>query len=375
MCVNLISMFNFLKKTNLGFWGDLKRPIIVIAPMADVTDVAFRQMFAKYGKPDVMWTEFVSADGLIKAPFEMKSKIQNSKSETNSKLQIRNSKKEISPQEIMWRDLLYFENERPIVAQLFSANPEMMEQAAYLISKAGYDGIDINMGCPEKNIVKQGCGSAMIKNPKQAVKIIRSAKKGIKRAKKETGREIPLSVKTRLGFNQDLMEEWITVLLKENLAAIILHARTKKDMSKVPARWGRVKDAVKLRDSLGKSTLIIGNGDVKSLKDAEDKVRETNCDGVMIGRGVFGNPWFFNKSLDSGLRVDLKNKLESMIEHTKLFEKYLSHKNFNIMKKHYKAYVNGFKGAKELREMLMSTNNSYEVKNIVKTWISDNLVK
>jgi nifR3 family TIM-barrel protein len=340
------------KKINLGFWEKLKKPIMVIAPMADVTDVAFRQMFAKYGKPDVMWTEFVSCDGLVMAPHHL----------------VRGKHpKKISPQEILWRDLKYFENERPIVAQIFSSNFKMMKQAAYLVTKAGFDGIDINMGCPAKAIQKQESGAALIKNPKRAVGIIKAAKKGIKKACREMNKEeIPLSVKTRIGYNKDTMEEWTTTLLKQNIAVLSIHARTKKEMSKVPAHWNRIKDAVQIRDSLGVETLILGNGDIKDLEDATKKVKESGCDGAMIGRGVFGNPYFFSGNKEER---DEREKLKTMVEHTYLFEKYLDHKNFNIMKKHYKAYVNGFSGAKELRLQLMNAKNGKEVESIVDSWL------
>ncbi len=373
-------MFNFKKKKISGFWGKLPKPFFVLAPMANVTDVAFRQILAKYGKPDVMWSEFVSADGLVRAPKALKSEARNGKEIRNPKHEIRNKfetqnlKHKFSPQEIMWRDLMYFENERPIVAQLFSSKPKMMEEATYQITKAGFDGIDINMGCPDRTIQKQESGAKLIKNPKKAIQLIKSAKKGIKKACAEMQKEIiPLSVKTRLGYNKDNMEEWLTTLLKQNLAVITLHSRTKKEMSKVPAHWKRVADAVKLRDKLKSKTLIIGNGDVKDLEDAKQKAKKTGCDGVMIGRAVFGNPWFFNKVFEGGKKINLKNKLDVLLEHTKLFEKYLSHKNFNLMEKHFKAYVSGFKGAKELRGELMKTKNSFEVARIIKFWIVKNL--
>jgi len=228
-------------------------------------------------------------------------------------------------------------------------------------------------GCPEKSIQKQKAGASLMKDYKLAVKIIKAAKAGIKRACKELKiLEIPLSVKTRLGYNSDQLEEWLRILLKEKLAVITVHARTKKEMSKVPAKWNRIKDAVEIRNKLKSETLIFGNGDVKSLEDAKVKVKETGCDGVMIGRGIFGNPWFFNRALGGGERIDFKNKLEVLIEHTKLFEKYLSHKSFSIMKKHYKAYIHGFDGAKEFREKLMEAKDANEVEKIVNYWIMEN---
>lgn len=351
---------NFLRnifkkeKTNLGFWGTLKKPIIVLAPMADVTDVSFRQMFAKYGKPDVTWTEFVSADGLCRAP----------KDNLDSR--------GLSGHDKLWKDLLYFENERPIVAQLFSGNPKYIQQAAYEVTKAGFDGIDINMGCPDKAIQRQHAGAYLIREPKRAQKIIRAVKKGIAKASKEMKKNpIPISVKTRLGFNDDIMEQWITTILKEKPAVLTIHARTRKEMSKVPARWDRIKDAVELRNTLGSETLIFGNGDVPDLEDAYKKVEQTGCDGVMIGRGIFGNPWVFNRELEGGKNITLKQKLEALVEHTMLFEKYLSHKNFNIMKKHYKAYISGFDNAKDLRIKLMDAKDASEVGEIVTDFIKN----
>lgn len=354
---NLLSM-DFIKnlfikeKVNLGFWAKLPKPIIVLAPMADVTDVSFRQMFAKYGKPDVTWTEFVSADGLCLAP---KTNIDESGLSGHDKL---------------WKDLLYFENEKPIVAQLFSGNPKYMEEAAYQVTKAGFDGIDINMGCPDKAIQRQKAGSFLIKEPKRATLLIEAVKKGIKRACKEMKKDpIPVSVKTRLGFNSDIMEEWVTHILKSKPAVLTIHARTRKEMSKVPARWNRVKDAVELRNKLKSETLIFGNGDVVSLEDAHKKVQETGCDGVMVGRGIFGNPWFFDAKSESGKKVELKDRLTALVEHTYLFEKHLSHKNFALMKKHYKAYIHGFEGAKELRAELMEAHTGSEIEALIKAFI------
>jgi nifR3 family TIM-barrel protein len=346
-----MNFFNIFKKekVNLGFWAKLPKPIIVLAPMADVTDVSFRQMFAKYGKPDVTWTEFVSADGLCLAP---KTNIDESGLSGHDKL---------------WKDLQYFENERPIVAQLFSGNPKYMEEAAYQVTKAGFDGIDINMGCPDKAIQRQKAGSFLIKEPKRATLIIEAVKKGIKRASREIKKEpIPVSVKTRLGFNVDNMEEWITHILKSKPAVLTIHARTRKEMSKVPAKWNRIKDAVQLRNTLKSETLIFGNGDIMDLEDAYKKVEETGCDGVMVGRGIFGNPWFFDKTSQGGKTISLEQKLDALIEHTYLFETYLSHKNFALMKKHYKAYVHGFEHAKDLRTELMNANTGREVEEIIK---------
>lgn len=317
-----------MRTTN--FWQNLPKPFFALAPMADVTDVAFRRVIAKYGKPDVMWTEFVSADGLVLATEEGKKKLL--------------------------KDLEYEEVERPIVAQLFSAKPENMEKAAALCCELGFDGVDINMGCPDKGIEKQGCGAAMIKDPENAKAVIEAAKRGF------VG---PVSVKTRLGYNKDELETWLPILLTCDLAAITIHARTRKEMSKVPARWERVKRAVEIRDESGKDTLILGNGDALDIEDAKLKAEMSGADGVMLGRAIFGNPFLFSQKIPT-----LVERLQVMLEHTKLFEELLGGiKNFAVMKKHYKAYVHGFDGSQELRLRLMATENAQEVEGIFNEFI------
>ena len=311
-----------------NFWDNLEKPIMVIAPMADVTDVAFRRMFMKYGKPDVMWTEFVSCDGLYHT-----REVAGMRDEENPLMQ----------------DLLYDEGERPIVAQLFTGEPKNMEYGAKLVQELGFDGVDINMGCPDRTINKQCAGADLIRNPTLAQEIVYAAKQGAP--------NIPVSVKTRIGWSSNELETWAPNLLETKPAVLTIHSRTRKEMSKVPARWEHIKETVQIRDELGSDTLIFGNGDVESLEDAQEKVEQTGCDGIMIGRGIFGNPWFFTEGLDPSVN----EKLETMVEHTRLFEELLPHKNFNIMKKHYKAYVHGWNGAKELRIKLMEAKNGDEV--------------
>lgn len=336
----------------MSFWEKLPKPLIVLAPMADVTDAPFRRMIAKYsahtrsdgtvGGPDVMWTEFVSADGIVCATPEGREKLM--------------------------QDFIYSEEERPIVAQLFSSTPEHMEKTARLCKELGFDGIDINMGCPDRSIEKQGCGAAMMKNPESATEVIRAARLG--------AGDIPISVKTRLGYNGDELDTWLPILLKEKLSTITLHARTRKDMSKVPARWERIKRAVEIRDKLEKDsdhhTLILGNGDALSLQDAQNKILETGADGAMLGRAIFGNPWLFHPDKDAS-NVSIQERLSAMVEHTALFCKILPNKNFAIMKKHYKAYINGFDGAKELRIKLMEAGSLEEVEKYISEF-KDNLI-
>ncbi|MDP3996468.1 MAG: tRNA-dihydrouridine synthase [bacterium] len=359
----------------LGFWENLKkkaagesRPIFVLAPMADVTDAAFRQIIPKYSRAeddacggdstirqtggvlDAMWTEFVSADGLCHE-------------KAREKLSV---------------DLKYSEEERPIVAQLFTSNPENMKNAAKLCANLGFDGVDINMGCPDRKVEKQGAGAALMKNPPLARALIRAAKEGVSDASKN----IPVSVKTRLGYNKDELEDWLPELLAENPAVVTIHARTRKEMSKVPARWERIKEVVKIRDALGSQALIFGNGDVSSIEDGVKRVGESLADGVMLGKAIFGRPDLFSDSRElenNSEEIFPEKRLRIMIEHTKLFEDFFVNENsgkflgvkksFAIMKKHYKAYVSDFSKAKELRMKLMETENAHEVENVVNSFL------
>ncbi len=318
-----------------GFWSKLKKPIVALAPMADVTDSAFRHVIAKYGKPDVFWTEFVSCAGLCSEKGRPR----------------------------LLKDLRYGKDEHPIVAQLFGANPEQMEECARLVRSLGFDGLDINMGCPDRAIEKQGAGAALMKNPKLAQKLIAAAKKG--------AGDMPVSVKTRIGYNENTLSEWLPALLEMEPAAITIHARTRKEMSKVSAHWDALEGAVALAKQYGSArsrTLILGNGDVKSVEEAWEKAKKYGLDGVMIGRGIFGNPWLFNEK-KSMKPVSVKEKLRVLIEHAKTFEKhYEGIKRFDVMKKHFKAYVRGFDGAKELRIELMGARDAKGVSAIIKSF-------
>ncbi|MDE1975153.1 MAG: tRNA-dihydrouridine synthase [Patescibacteria group bacterium] len=353
--------------------------------MANVTDCVFRGLFAKYGKPDVTWTEFVSADGLVSAG--------------GKRLLI---------------DLKYSPKERPIVAQLFTGHPDKMFEAARLIRKLKFDGLDINMGCPDRAVEKQGGGSALIKSPRVAIEVLNAARRGwaygsasalISENNLKDGMNVPVSVKTRLGYNQ-VDFGWIRLLLEQNLPALTVHLRTRKEMSDVPAHWEVMPEIVKMRDEIqndrpvSERTLIIGNGDVGSLEEAVEKTVKYGCDGVMIGRGIFGKPWFFEeigqirkmRHLKSHIGhvvrpnqyilKDILNqtddrtpreRLKIMLEHARLFDKEFCGrkrvKNFAVMKKHFKAYVSGWDGTKELRAELMETENYREVKKIVENYI------
>ncbi|OYV63598.1 MAG: hypothetical protein B7X03_01105 [Parcubacteria group bacterium 21-58-10] len=361
-----------------------------MAPMADVTDVAFRALVAARGAPNVFWTEFVSADGLYHT---------------------REIAKMPDAENPLMRDLLFDTSERPIVAQIFSSKPEMIAYATKLVAELGFDGVDINMGCPDRAIEKQGCGAAMIKNPKLAREILRAA---------QAASTLPVSVKTRVGYNKESLDEWLTALLEANPAAITLHLRTRKEMSLVPADWELMKKAVEIRDRVNPDVLLIGNGDVQDLADGRAKVAESGCDGAMLGRAMFGNPWVFsglvragergNKSespapispstgsnaqnekdhffenaaqsrnrpsasecaadkpsreIGAGVQPTQRDKLNALVELAHGFEKISPPKNFAILKKHIKAFVTGFDGAADLRARLMQAESAAELEKTI----------
>lgn len=325
------------------FWEGLAKPFYALAPMEDVTDAAFRRIIAQKGRPDVTFCEFTSADGLALAEAQGQKKLR--------------------------RKLLFSEIERPVVAQFFTSIPEHMEAAARLAGELGFDGVDLNMGCPDRAVERQGCGAAMIKNPESARAIIRAAKRGWASACRTSDvLHLPISVKTRLGYNKDELEEWLPILLEEQPAAITIHARTRKEMSAVPARWERIKRAVEIRNACQgvalTRTLILGNGDLRSIDDAKDKVAQTGADGAMLGRAIFGNPWLFAKIK---FLPSPQQRIETLSEHIALFDELLGDvRPFAIMKKHFKAYISGWDGAKELRIRLMETASAPEAIGVLR---------
>ena len=325
----------------MGFWDKLPKDFVVMAPMADVTDCAYREIIAKYsrhgeagGGPDVFYTEFVASDGL---------------------------NNDIGRPKLM-HNFKYTENERPIVAQIFSNKPENIEYAARLCRELGFDGIDLNMGCPERNICKQGAGCGMIKTPELLPEIIAAAKRG--------AGDIPVAVKTRVGWSQNEIETWIPAILDCDVAALILHGRTRKVMSSIPANWDWIERAGEIVRASGKPTKFIGNGDIQSVEQAKEFSQKYKTDGTMIARAIFGNPWLFDTQKTE---VSVREKLEVMLEHTEIFIRELNdHKNFAVMKKHYKAYVAGFDGAKELRVKLMESQTFDEIKGHTHAFLQDN---
>ncbi len=332
--------------SNMSLYKALKakhphRPLFVLAPMADVTDVAFRTVIQEAGSPDVFWTEFVSADGLVRATEVGKYKLK--------------------------KDLLFDAKQRPIVAQLFSATPEHMFTATRLCLELGFDGVDINMGCPDKSIEKQKCGAAMIKHPELAKAVIKAAKDA---ATVDGVQKMSISVKTRVGYNAVELDTWIPILLDAEVDLITIHARTRKEMSKVPANWDHVKIVVEMRDEWAKvhpdknAPLIFGNGDVETVRDGYDRCTVTGADGVMIGRAMFGNPWFFRdmETPDAVKIPTREERISTLARQTELFAEQLGDvKSFALMKKFFKTYMSGFDDAPLIRAKIMDMETAGEV--------------
>ncbi len=326
---------------NRGFWDNLPKPFFVLAPMYDVTDVAFRSVLTKIGKPNVFFTEFVSADGLVHPE----------------------GYKRLS------HHLKYEESERPIVAQIFGKNPDNFYKAAKLISELGFDGLDLNTGCPDKNTVKQGAGAGLFKTPELAKEILLAMKEG--------AGETPVSVKIRIGDTKVDWENWIATLLEAHPVAISVHLRTRKEMSKVPAHWDEMPKIVNFIHNYhnnnidhngSKRPLIVGNGDVESVAHGQRLIAETGCDGVMIGRGIFENPWAFSKNPTEERSIE--ERLGLLKLHTQLFEQHFTGvKSEQVMKRFFKIYVHGFPHAPELREKLYNTENLQDVPEIVDEFI------
>lgn len=297
-------------------WQILPKPIWMLAPMENVTDTVFRQIVTTSGKPDLFFTEFTNVDGLCSQGRDRVAK-----------------------------RLQFTTIEQPLIAQVWGITPQHYYTASRMIKEMGFLGIDINMGCPDRSIVKKGACSALIHNHDMAQKIIEATIKG--------AGGLPVSVKTRMGYNKVATDEWIGFLLDLRLAAITLHARLATEMSKYPADWSEIGKAVAIRNEKKSKTLIIGNGDIMSREEGEEKVKQYGVDGVMVGRGIFHNAWIFNKdrSVDD---VTVEERLRLLIDHIDLYDKTWGRtKPFDLMKKFYKVYVSGFPNASEFRMQLM----------------------
>ena len=308
----------------MSVWNELKQPFFVLAPMDDVTDIVFRQVIAECAAPDVYFTEFVNVDAL-----------------------------QSKGREVALKRLRLTDTERPIIAQIWGLKPENFYKSAQDIVTMGYDGIDLNFGCPEKNVVKSGACSAMINNRELAGEVIRATREG--------AGSLPVSVKTRLGFN-DVDFTWHEFLLGQRLDALTIHGRTKKQMSKVPADWDMIGQVAALRTSLSPATKIIGNGDVLTRQQGLELAEKHGLDGIMIGRGVFQDPFVF-AAQSPWAAYPKEQKLALYKKHVELFAQTWQEgeRKIHTLNKFCKIYINGFDSAKELRETLMQAQSTDEL--------------
>ncbi len=317
-------------KSEKNIWNELKKPFLILAPMEGVTDIAFRQVIAKAGRPDLFFTEFTNVSSYV-----------SEKGRENALERLK-----ITP------------SDSPIIAQIWGKNPDHFSEISSALESLGFSGIDINMGCPDRHVNRAGGGAAMIKTPELAIECIN-------RAKETTN--LPVSVKTRLGYTYlDEWKEWLTLLLNQNLSALTIHLRTRKEMSKVPAHFELIPEILKLRNEIAPETKLIINGDIKDKSEAE-KIYEKypGIDGFMIGRGVFQNPFCFTDHL--GTKTELFELLNFHLDKFDEESKETYH-SFEPLKHYFKIYLNNFPGASEIRNKLMQTHSTKEVREILKNF-------
>lgn len=308
----------------MKFWDQFGSGFSCLAPMEGVTDIVFRQVVSKAGRPDIFFTEFTNV-----------SSYASEKGRHNAIERLR-----------------FLPEEMPIVAQIWGVNPEHFEITAHGLKEMGYKAIDINMGCPDKHVVANGGGSALIKTPELAAEIVEATKRA----------RLEVSVKTRLGYSKvEEWREWLTFLLKQDIVALTVHLRTKKEMSKVEAHFELVPEIIDLKNEIAPATKLIINGDIQSPAEGK-KFIDMGADGIMIGRGIFANPYCFNK--DPSL-AGKQQKIELLRYHLDLFDKYKL-MTFDPLKRFFKIYINNFPGASETREQLMNCKNTDEVRDIIK---------
>lgn len=346
-----------------NFWHKKTKPFIGLSPMDGVTDAAFRYITDKYGKPDILFTEFTSVEGLARGASQLLTAFIHHKTDT------------------------------PTVAQVFGATPQDFYKAAFMVAEMGFDGLDINMGCPDKNVAKKGGGAGLIRTPRLAQEIITQTKQALKdwhegRNITDIGvtdeiltyiknfqtafdfqpskRIIPVSVKTRIGYDKIVTEDWIKYLLETNPVAISIHGRTLKQLYSGLANWEEIGKAALIIKNTG--TLVLGNGDIKSLPEANQKIKDYSLDGVLIGRATFGNPWLFQNR-----DADTATKLKVAIEHAYIFQKLTPSAHFLSLRKHLAWYCRGFDNASDLRSQLIRVNSPQEVENIINSFLGNNL--
>lgn len=310
------------------FWKNLPRPFTCLAPLDGVSDFVFRQIIAEVGKPDVMFTEFMMTDGFVSS----------------------------GKKRVMER-LLLEEVQKPVIAQIWGTKPDHFFRTAKEIKEMGFAGIDINMGCPDRTVVRDGACSALINNMPLAKEIIKAVREG--------AGDLPVSVKTRIGFEKPQIDEWISFLLEQKLDALTVHLRTVRELSDVPAHWEMMPTIKQMRDSMSSETILIGNGDILSLAEIQEKYEAYHIDGFMVGRGIFANPWMFNKDKDVA-NITITERIQLFAHHVDLYDtRWGKEKNFANLKKFAKTYISNFQGSSKMREELMRSKSMEELKEIL----------
>jgi tRNA-dihydrouridine synthase len=311
-----------------NFWNNLPKPFFVLAPMEAVTDVVFRHVVASAAAPDLYMTEFTNA-----ASYASEKGIASTRGR-----------------------LTFTKDEQPIVAQIWGNNPDHFEFMARGLAEQGFAGIDINMGCPDKAVVKQGSGSGLIGCLPEASALIDAAKAG----------GLPVSVKTRLGSTKvDEWKPWLTHLLKQDIVNLTIHLRTRKEMSKVDAHYELIPEIKALRDEIASHTLLTINGDIRDRQHGEELVKKYGVDGIMIGRGIFQNPYAFSKQPVDRNQEDMLRLLNLQLDLHDKYSAELEPRKFEPLKRFFKIYIREFEGASELREKLMHTKSTEEVRNLL----------
>ncbi|MCS0655720.1 tRNA-dihydrouridine synthase [Cytobacillus firmus] len=320
-----------------NFWRELPRPFFILAPMEEVTDVVFRHVVSEAARPDVFFTEFTNSDSYCH-PEGVNS--------------------------VRGR-LTFTEDEQPIVAHIWGDKPEYFRQMSIGMAKMGFKGLDINMGCPVPNVTQNGKGSGLIRRPGLAAELIQAAKAG----------GLPVSVKTRLGFTEvDEWKTWLKHILEQDIANLSIHLRTRDEMSKVPAHWELIPEIKELRDQVAPDTLLTINGDIPDRQKGLELAEKYGIDGVMIGRGIFHNPFAFEKEKKDHTSDEL---LDLLRLHMDLHDQYshLELRPFTALHRFFKIYVKGFPGASALRNHLMNTRSTDEVRELLDAFASQNLEK
>lgn len=316
-----------------NFWNELPKPFFILAPMEDVTDVVFRHVVQQAGAPDVFFTEFTNSDS-----FCHQDGIESVRGR-----------------------LTFTEDEQPMVAHIWGDNPEFFREMSIRLAEMGFKGIDLNMGCPVPNVAERGKGSGLILRPEVAAELIEAAKAG----------GLPVSVKTRIGFTQrEELEEWISHLLKQDIANLSVHMRTRKEMSKVAAHWEDIPKVVELRDKLAPQTLITINGDILDRRMGMELAEKYGVDGIMIGRGIFKNPYAFEKEPQAHTPKELIGLLQLQLDLQDQFTEQVP-RSIVGLHRFFKIYVKGFPGASDLRVKLMNTKSTNEVRAILDEFLQE----